>query len=85
MEMEKLAELKSVVNNLSEVSVVADYKRAVRLLGDIYKVQIAGKLDGGTTPTLTTERSDAETGIAALETELGSLTQFFRDRFPGGA
>lgn len=85
MEMEKLAELKSVVNNLSEVSVVSEYKRAVRLLGEIYKVQIAGKLDGGTSPTLTAERAAAEVDILATETEFDQLTQFFRDRFPGGA
>jgi hypothetical protein len=84
MDIEKLVQFKGAANNLSENSPVSEYKNIVRLLGEIYKVQIAGKLTGSTTPTLATERSDAETDIAALVTEFDQLTQFFRDTVPGG-
>lgn len=85
MDMEKLAQFKLAANDLSESSPVALYKKIARLLGEFYKEQIAGKLDGTTSPTLATERTNAETDIAALETEFDQLTHFFRDKFPGGA
>jgi len=74
MDLEKLNALKNRVNDLSETSQVADYKAIVRMLGDLYKEQIAGVLNTGTTPTLATERAAAEIAISALIVEMNFPT-----------
>lgn len=74
MDMEKLATLKNKVNNLSDSSTAAEWGSIVRYLGDMYKEEVAEVLTGATTPTLATERSDAETDIANLVTEFGTDT-----------
>lgn len=70
MTNETLTTLKTKVDNLSESSQVEDYRSIVRLIGDIYKDQIAGVLSASTTPTLAQKRADVETDIAALLAEM---------------
>lgn len=73
-DVEKKVILETMVSNLSINSNVNDYKRIVRQLGDMYKEKMADVLSGSTTPTLATERSDAETDIAALVAEFDQDT-----------
>ncbi len=73
-DVEKKVILENMVSNLSINSNVNDYKRIVRQLGDMYKEKMADVLSGSTTPTLATERADAETDIAALVTEFDQDT-----------
>jgi hypothetical protein len=70
MDIEKLTQLRTKVNDLSEATQVEEYRNIVRLIGDIYKEQIAGVLNAGTTPTLATEQGNAEADIAALASEM---------------
>jgi hypothetical protein len=74
MDLEKLSQLKNRVNDLGEASQVSEYKAIIRMVGDIYKEQIAAVLNTGTTPTLAQERADAEADIQALIAELNFPT-----------
>jgi hypothetical protein len=78
MDVEKLTQLKTRVDNLSDSSQVEDYRVIVRLVGDLYKTQIAGVLNSGTTPTLAQERADVETDIAALISEMNFGTNVLK-------
>jgi hypothetical protein len=78
MDMEKLTQLKTRVDNLSEASQVSEYREVVRLIGDLYKIQIAGVLNAATSPTLATERAAAEIAIAALITEMNFPTNVLK-------
>lgn len=69
MDMEVLAAFKNRVMNLSDSSTVAEWQSLVQALGDMYKLEVAEQLTGATTPTLATERSDADTDIASLKSE----------------
>jgi hypothetical protein len=75
---EKLVQLKTRVDNLSEASQVSEYQQIVRLIGDLYKIQVAGVLNAGTTPTLATERAAAEVAIAALISEMNIATNVLK-------
>jgi hypothetical protein len=70
MDIEKLNQLKNRVDNISEATQVSEYREIVRLLGEIYKTQIAGVLNTGTSPTLAQERADVEIDIQALIAEM---------------
>ncbi len=78
MDLEKLMQLKNRVNDLSEASLVAEYKSIIRLVGDLYKEQVAGVLSASTSPTLAQERSDAETDIQALIAEMNFATNVLK-------
>lgn len=74
MEMEDLANLRTRVMNLSDASPVSAWTAIIRQLGDMYKLEIAEVLTGATSPTLATERSDAETDILAAIAEFATDT-----------
>ena len=78
MDYEKLAQLKTRVDNFSEATQVSEYREVVRLIGDLYKIQIAGVLNSGTTPTLAAERAAAEIAIAALIAEMNIATNVLK-------
>jgi hypothetical protein len=74
MDLERLNALKNRVNDLSEASQVAEYKAIIRMVGDLYKEQVAGVLSASTSPTLAQERADAEADIQALINEMNFAT-----------
>lgn len=78
MDHEKLTQLKTRVNNLSESTQVSEYREIVRLVGDLYKIQIAGVLNASTVPTLAQERADAEADIQALVNEMNFPTNVLK-------
>jgi hypothetical protein len=74
MDMEKLANFRNRVMNLSDSSNVAEWKAIAQEFGNLYKEEVGESLDGGTTPTLAGERAAMDVDIAAFVTEISERT-----------
>jgi len=72
--MERLAQLRTAVMNLSDGSPVSQWKSIGQLLGDLYKEEVGEVLDTGTTPTLAAERAAMDVDIASYVTEMDQRT-----------